>query len=172
MCSERFKSKRIMLLIIAGLMGLNVIFLLESFKEREFISDFLNVYYSQLKIDSEGRMKIERDVNYALSQGVDGDVVSKVDFLKGFDRFLTKGLQYELMRTGYLPNFNLMSFGEQKKVSSYEIINVKYQKLNRREYKVVYDVSYMGSSGRNVIHRSEVFLFDSDRKIVNIGEIL
>lgn len=42
MCSERFKSKRIMLLIIAGLMGLNVIFLLESFKEKEFISDFLN----------------------------------------------------------------------------------------------------------------------------------
>ena len=118
-------------LLILGV--ISIFYIREMEKEKTCITEYLRLYYSQLKISEHEKDDIENSMVAAASndkESVKYDL-SKVIFYNRFIKYLAPEYLQSMLQNGEIPNYSLIEYGLKEHVKSFVIENISYKKRRR-----------------------------------------
>ena len=135
-------------LIVLGI--ISFFYIKQSEKEKDYITEYLKLYYSQLKINTLEKEKIENSIISAATNGENNVKydVNKIVFYNKFKKYLSSDYIQFMLRSGEIPNFELIEYGIKEHVKSFKIENLRYKKGLNHTNDISYDVLIKSADNR------------------------
>lgn len=167
-------------LIILSIVG--IFYVYNYSKEKDLVSNYLDTYYSQVKISKEELSEIENSiVSASNSVNINGEIkenfnISKIKFYNKFTKYVSNSYLNFMISSGNVPDYNLINYGEKNNIVKYSVENIKYEKYFGNVHNVTYDLILKDNSGnKKILSKDNTVVIkreNKELKIMNIAKDL
>lgn len=171
-----YKGKKsiIFKLMICIFIIVNTVIMYFSLREKDIITNYINEYYNQLVVSEEVSIGDNIENLFKLSINVDAkedEILSKLELNNSSD-YLTKNLKSKLYEKGRIPNLDLINYGLENDIDSFDLNNIKFIKKEKNYYEVSYDIVLKDDNkNKKLISHDEVYKLKKENKALKIDYI-